>query len=159
MASAAPKTPFDVMRRANSLSPVERTALERCSQAADNGEQITRAAICQAIGSDNHEGGTGPGVLNRLEDKGHIKRTFYQRGVQVCIVASGKCTAAPRNTATHWRHRDPVPTPAIQAVKQRSMTDAGMIEMIAKQTGMAIQDVLAELVQEALDARRLAHDC
>lgn len=158
MASAAPKTPFDVMRQANSLTAVERSALERCSQAAETGEQITRAAICQAIGSDNHEGGTGPGVLNRLENKGHIKRTFYQRGVQVCIVASGKCTAPPRNTAPHWRQRD-VATPTIQAIKQRSMTDAGMIEMIAKQTGMAIQDVLAELVQEALDARRLAHDC
>lgn len=156
---AVPKAPFEVMREAQSpLSPVERTALEWCKLAADNGQQVTRANICQAIGSDNHEGGTGPGVLNRLESKGYIKRTFYQRGVQVCVLSTGQCTAPPRNTAPHWRQRDPVPTPTIQAVRQKSQTAAGMIEMIVKQTGMAMQDVLAELVHEALDARRKQFD-
>jgi hypothetical protein len=156
---AAPRTVFDVRRNAaEPLTPVERTALEWCRHAAENGEPVTRADICRAIGSDNHEGGTGPGVLNRLERKGYIKRTFYQRGVQVCITATGQCTATPMSTATHWRHRD-VPTPTIQAVRERSMTGAAMIEMIAKQTGAQFQDVLAELVHEALEARKAQHDC
>lgn len=157
---SAPRTAFEVRRTANlPLTPVEQTALEWCRRAAENGEPITRADICRAVGSNNHEGGTGPGILNRLEAKGYIKRTFYQRGVQVCIVDSGLCTAPPRNQSPHWRQRGPVPTPAIQAVRQKSMTDAGMIEMIAKQTGQSFQDVMADLIHEALEARRLAHDC
>lgn len=154
-----PRTAFDVRLEANSLSPVERAAFEHCVEMAEQGEQITQMTIMRAIGSQNTTGGTSAGVLNRLEAKGRIKRTFHQRGVQVCIVGTGQCTAVPSNTATHWRNREPVATPTIQAVRERSITDAGMIEMIAKQTGAALQDVLTELVHEALDIRRAQYDC
>lgn len=143
----APSTAFAVRQEVNSLTPVERTALEWCKRAAANGEQLTRADVCRAIGSNNHEGGTSAGVLNRLEAKGHIKRTAYQRGVQVCITATGQCTALPRNTAPHWRQRtEMVPTPAIQAIRERSKPIAAMIEAEARMSGKSHSEFLADLV-------------
>lgn len=157
--ASAPQTPFDVRRQANSPSPVEQAALDHCVEMAEQGQRITQMSIMQAIGSQNTTGGTSAGVLNRLENKGHIKRTFYQRGVQVCIVATGKCTAVPPNTALHHTLREKVPTPTIQAVRQRDISDAEMVERIAKQSGMPIQEVLALAVHDGLERWRLAHDC
>lgn len=157
---AAPRTVFEARLQAQKpLTAVEQVALELCARFAEEDRQITQEAIREEVGSVNFTGSTSAHILNRLEEKGFIRRTFYQRGVQVCVVATGKCTAQPPNMAEHWRRRCPVPTPTIQIVREKSITDARMIEMIAKQTGTALQDVLAELVHEALDARRLAHDC
>jgi hypothetical protein len=143
---AAPRTAFEVRHEANSLTAVERTALDWCKRAAENGEQLTRADVCRAIGSNNHEGGTGPGVLNRLEAKGHIKRTFYQRGLQVCVTETGQCTAPPRNTAPHWRHRtETIPTPAIQGFRERAKPVAAMIEAEARLLGKSLTDFLSDL--------------
>ena len=122
------------------LSPVERTALDFIRKRAAAGLQVTRADIAMAIGSQNLWGGTAPGVLNRLEQKGYITRTFYQRGLQVCDVATGQCTAAPNSTATHWRHRtDRVPTMPGHALRERSLPAAQVIEAEARKHGYDLQ--------------------
>ena len=134
------------------LSPVERTALDYIRKQAREGKQVTRADIAVAIGSQNLWGGTAPGVLNRLEEKGYITRTFYQRGLQVCDVESGLCTAAPASRATHWRLRQEcVPTPPLHIVRQRAPTRAGIIENEARRHSMSMQDFLMDLIDNGLE--------
>jgi hypothetical protein len=129
------------------LTVTESIALECVRQIAREQRQATNAEICAAIGSENYEGGTAPGVLRRLEEKGYVSRTMYQRGFQVRIVATGEQTAPPRNTAPHWRTRsDHPPAPAIQAIRERAKPIAAMIEAEARMSGKHHADFLADLV-------------
>lgn len=143
-----PKNPFDVRYKANqTLTTVERIALEHCLERAQNGEPATHVSISAAIGSQNTAGSTAAGVLGRLEAKGYIERHIYQRGVQVCIVGTGQCTAPPTNTAPHWRFRtEQVPAPTIQAIRERSKPIAAMIEAEARNLGKPLSEFLADLV-------------
>lgn len=136
-----------------SLSAVEKTALEFCQQRAREGKPVTRADIAVAIGSQNLWGGTAPGVLNRLEAKGFITRTYYQRGVQVCIAETGECTAPPASRATHWRNREePVQSPPLHALRYgRNPTAVRIIEHEAVQSGKSMQDFLMDLVFNGLE--------
>lgn len=134
------------------LSPVERTALEFIRERAEAGLPVTRADIAMAIGSQNLWGGTAPGVLNRLEEKGYITRTFYQRGLQVCDIASGKCTAPPASRATHWRHRtDRVPTLPVRTVRERSAPAAFVIESEARRAGIDFHEFQMQLLVNGLE--------
>lgn len=134
------------------LSAVEKTALEFCAARAKEGKPVTRAEIAVAIGSQNLWGGTAPGVLNRLEQKGYITRTYYQRGVQVCIAETGECTAPPACRATHWRHRDePVQTPPVHQLKQRRPHATRIIEQEATKAGISMHDFLQDLVFNGLE--------
>jgi hypothetical protein len=124
------------------------------------GEPVTRADICVAVGSSNHEGGTGPGILNRLESKGYIERKVFQRGVQVCIVATGQCTAPPPCTVPHWRTiTERPPSPAIHQVAERDMTLARWIETEARATGRNMADFLVELVRRGAQDYRADKEC
>lgn len=150
MATAARKV--DRIDVSQMLSPVERTALEFIRKQAAEGKQVTRADIAIAIGSQNLWGGTAPGVLNRLEEKGYITRTFYQRGLQVCDVETGQCTAPPASRAVHWRHRpERVPTMPLHAVRDRNMPVAHVIEAEARRQGKSLQDFQMELLLNGLD--------
>ena len=152
MATAARKIDRIDVGDSPSLSPVESTALEFIRQRAQQGLPVTRADIAIAIGSQNLWGGTAPGVLNRLEAKGYITRTFYQRGLQVCDVDSGLCTAPPASRATHWRLRDEnVQTPPIHQVRQRNVPKAQIIEREARAAGVALPDFLQDLVWNGLE--------
>lgn len=135
------------------LSAVEKTALEFCQRRAAEGKPVTRADIAMAIGSQNLWGGTAPGVLNRLEAKGYITRTYYQRGVQVCIAETGQCTAPPASRATHWRHREePVQTPPLHALRNgRRPSAVRVIESEAAASGKCMQDFLMDLVYNGLE--------
>lgn len=129
------------------LTPVEKVALNFLKGRASQGSPVSRADIVEAIGSQNWLGGTAAGILNRLEEKGLITRTFFQRGVQVCIVETGQCTAAPTCTAPHWRNRtENVPAPAIQAVRERVPTVLEMAEKAAKLEGCDTQTMLHHFV-------------
>jgi predicted MarR family transcription regulator len=146
----------DVRRNAvagsNDLSPVERTALEFIRKRAAENKPVTRADIAIAIGSQNLWGGTAPGVLNRLEAKGHITRTYYQRGLQVCDVKTGKCTAAPASRATHWRQRtEDVQTPPLHALRQRRPALTRVIEQEASKLNIALPDFLMDLVANGIE--------
>jgi hypothetical protein len=160
MASAVPKTPFDV-RRGVGLTTVERIALEHCEQRAKLGEPVTQLSVMAAIGSQNTTGGTSAGILNRLENKGVITRKAYQRGVQVCIVATGKCTAPPPCTVPHWRTvTDRAPLPAIQQVRIRDITLAQWIENQARQLGRDYLDFATELLRRgAQDYKADQEEC
>jgi predicted transcriptional regulator len=159
MASAAlksvPKTPFEVRRDAGDsrpLSAVEKTALEFCRQRAEQGLPITQVDLTIAIGSQNWTGSTAAGLLNRLEEKGYIKRNFYQRGVQVCMTDTGACTAEPPSRATHWRLREqPVQTPTIQALRERHPKLTRIIEHEAAMSGKHMQEFLMDLVANGLE--------
>jgi hypothetical protein len=152
MASAAVRETNELRSRGFTLSnppltPTENIALEALKQIASENRRATKAEICAAIGSDNYEGGTAPGVVNRLEDKGYVTTNRFQRGFQVCIVATGQCTALPTDTTPHWRLRtDSVPTPAIQSVRERSKPIAAMIEAEARLLGKSLSDFLGDLV-------------
>lgn len=140
------------MRGQPGLSPVERTALEFIRSKAEAGEPVTRADIAIAIGSQNLWGGTAPGVLNRLEAKGYITRTFYQRGLQVCDVTTGKCTAPPASRAVHWRNREErVATMPGHELRKRSMPAGLLIEHEARKAGKSLQDFQMELILNGLE--------
>ena len=130
------------------LSSVERAALEHCEKAAACGDPVTQMSVMQAIGSQNTTGGTSAGVLGRLEAKGYIERHVYQRGVKVCIVATGQCTAEPECTVPHWRTlKDRAPVPAIHQIRQRDMSLAQWVETEARRTNRDCLDFLQELVR------------
>lgn len=144
MASAA-QSPSEQNRPP--LTPTESIALECLKQIASEGRRVTNAEICAAIGSDNHEGGTGPAVISRLEQKGYITRNQFQRGCQVCIVDSGICTIPPQNTAPHWRKRtERVPTPTIRQISETTRIIATQIEIESRAVGKHYSDFLADLV-------------
>ncbi len=145
---AAPQTPFDVMRDVGGhLSAAERAALAVCQRFADEAKRITQYDICEAIGSENWNGGTMAGILNRLEAKGYITRTIYQRGVQICIASTGKCTIPPENQQPHWRLRtDRTPAPAIQSVRQQAPNEAKEIEADARDRGRSLHQHMMDLV-------------
>jgi hypothetical protein len=133
------------------LTTVERYALEHCVDQARSGRPVTQMTISAAIGSHNVAGSTAAGVLNRLEAKGYITRQAFQRGVQVCIVESGLCTAPPPCTVPHWRAiTERVPTPAIHHLRQRDMTAAQWIETEARRIGRDHLDFLQELVRRGM---------
>lgn len=147
MASAAPKTPFDVRRAAReALTPIELRVLDICDRAAREGRELDSIEdMRMALGALSYS--TVPGIMKRLEAKGYISRTVYQRGRQVCITATGKCTAAPNNLAPHWRFRtDNAPVPAIQAFRERAKPIAAMIETEARLMGKSLTDFLGDLV-------------
>lgn len=127
------------------LTPIERIALECLKQIAGDGRQATQAEILAAIGSQAVA--TAPGIVRRLEQKGYITRSQFQRGFQVCIVETGQCTTPPHDTSPHWRLRtDRPPTPAIQSVRDRSKPIAALIEAEGRVLGKHHSDWLADLV-------------
>lgn len=142
------KTPADIMRDVRcELTPIEAAVLSACDRAARSGSPIHQVDIAAAAGSSALWGGTAPGILKRLETKGYITRSVYQRGVQVCIVSTGQCTSPPANTAPHWRARtEAVATPAIQAVRERSQSTFMQMEEDARKRGKAMSQHLADLV-------------
>lgn len=136
------------------LSHIERAVLSICEQAANAGRPLeSNDDIMEALTScgfylSAYGGGTIPGIMERLQRKGFIERIKYQRGRQVCITATGKCTAPPACTAPHWRLRpknDPIPTPAIHKVRERAPM-AQQIELEARRLGKSMSDFLADLV-------------
>jgi SOS-response transcriptional repressor LexA len=144
---AVPQSQFAVRHAArNALTPIEQRVLEICDRAAEEGRELdSTESMTAAIGATGVS--TIPGILKRLEAKGYIDRTVYQRGRRVCIAATGKCTIPPRNTAPHWRERtDRVQTPAIQAVRDRAKPVAAMIEAEARLLGKSLTDFLGDLV-------------
>lgn len=144
---AVPKRPFDVARNvAARLSPIEREVLRLCERAAAEGRLLESIEeMRHGLGALSYS--TVPGIMKRLEAKGYISRKVFQRGRQVCITATGQCTAPPSNTAPHWRFRvETPPTPAIQAVRERARSMAELIESEARQLGKPLSVFLADLV-------------
>lgn len=144
---ASPQTPFDMMRSAATapLSPIERTVLKHCERAASAGEPAPSIEQLSAIIGANGVS-TVPGIMKRLEAKGYISRTIYQRGRVVCISATGQCTAPPPSLAPHWRTRsEQVPSPAIQSVRDKCKSVSAMIEAEARQRGCSLAALLADL--------------
>jgi len=134
------------------LSPVEKTALDYIRECIRTKSRVTQLGIMHAIGSQNTTGGTSAGVLKRLEDKGYITRTFYQRGLQVCDAETGECSIPPTCRTTHWRKRkEDCPTPPIHIVRNRAPNLAGLVEAEARKSGMALQDFLMDLVYNGLE--------
>jgi hypothetical protein len=147
MLMTVPRTATDVRKAANApLTTIERIAMECLRQIASEGRQATLIELCAATGLNYQTGGV-PAILKRLEDKGYIKRTVFQKGMIVCIPSLNICTAPPQDKSPHWRQRtERVPTPTIQAVRERNKPIASMIEAEARQLGKAPAEFLADLV-------------
>jgi SOS-response transcriptional repressor LexA len=145
MASLAPKTPFEVYR-SSSLSPIERDVLLLCEEAARHGQPAPSIEeLTCAIGATGVS--TVPGIMKRLEAKGYITRQIFQRGRTICITSTGQCTLPPHDRTPHWRTRtEQVPTPAIQAVREKVKPVAAMIEAEARLLGKSLSDFLGDLV-------------
>ena len=142
-----PRSLAEVRRRANEpLTAIEKHVYELCVVAANEGRELEPTdAIMERVGATGVA--TIPGVLKRLEAKGYITRTIYQKGRRVCITASGKCTLPPRNTAPHWRQRkETVPAPAIHHVRERAKPLAHMIEAKARSFGKPLHEFLMDCV-------------
>jgi len=151
---AAPRSPVDV-RRDIPLSAVEAIALRYCAEAIAAGQQITQDGLCAAVGGSG--GGTAPTILKRLEEKGFITRKIFQRGVQVCITATGQCSLPPRDTSPHWRLRsESVPAPTPQTLRNEKIGSA--IEADAKARGVTLQNHLHDLVYIGHHAYREERD-
>jgi hypothetical protein len=133
---------------AGELSQIERDVFAICIAAASENRPLDSTE--EIMGKLNLGGfSTVPGVLLRLEQKGMIARTVYQKGRQVRIIATGQCTAAPANTAPHWRNRDrseDPPVPAIHLVREKAQSAAMLIEQEARRLGKPMTDFLADLV-------------
>ena len=143
------ETPVELQRRIGAeiaLTPIERRVLSFCQSAAAEGRQLEPVeTIMKAIGAQSYS--TVPGIMRRLEQKGYITRTVYQRGRTVCIAATGQCTLPPSNLAPHWRFRtDNVQTPAIQQLRQKMPDAATLIEQEARRLGKHMTDFLGDLV-------------
>lgn len=128
------------------LTAIENVAYEALKQIANEGRRATQPELCAATGV-GYQTGALPAILKRLEEKGHITRQVFQRGMTVCIVETGQCTAAPECTVPHWRSiTDRPPTPAIHQVRQHDMSIARWIETEARTKGRNMADFLVELV-------------
>jgi SOS-response transcriptional repressor LexA len=144
---AAPKTQFEVRRRANeSLTAVEQRVYEICVRAAEEGRELDSIEdMRMELGALSYS--TIPGIMKRLEEKGYISRTIYQKGRRVCITSSGQCTTDPSNTAPHWRLRtEKVPAPAIHQIRERAKPLAQMIEAKARSLGKPVHEFLMDCV-------------
>lgn len=130
------------------LTAIERAVFDFCERAAREGRPLEPTeTIMEAIGATGSA--TIPGILKRLERKGYISRTIYQRGRKVCITATGQCTLPPNDTSPHWRLRDrsqDAPAPAIQQTRQRDLSLFAMIEQAARAEGKPITEFLVDLV-------------
>lgn len=152
---AVARTPFDVRRQVSQpLSPVEQAVLDICQRAAAEGRQLDSIEdMRMELGALSYS--TVPGVMKRLEEKGYITREIYQRGRRVCITATGQCTVPPSCTAPHWRNRtENVPSPAIQAVREKSQSLSSWLEAKARREGKSIADMLMDCVYAGANALR-----
>ena len=135
------------------LSDTERVCLECLKQIASEGRIANQYEICAAIGTENTNGGTVAGVVNRLVSKGHVERIGgpLQKSMWLRIVATGQTTAEPRDKTPHWRYRkEAVPSPAIHHIRQRSKTIAQRIEEKARKLGKPVSEYLMDLVYVGL---------
>jgi hypothetical protein len=154
---AAPRTATEVRIQARrALVGLEIAAYAHCVAAAERGDAVTQNSINEAIGSYNSTGSTATGVLNRLVDAGYITKTSSQRGVEVCIVASGLCSARPRCQTPHWREifeRCVDSTPTLPKHKIATVPNL----MAYLNTMMREENLTLEAAQISLMSRGMAH--
>jgi hypothetical protein len=148
------------MRKADlpALTGVEMVALDFLTDAANAGRQVTQQQLAIAVGSQSPNSGTAPGILKRLENKGRIRRKYFQRGVQVCIVATGQCTAEPACKAPHWREianksETITPVMAIHQVEAEVPNIAAYIHMMMREENMSYQSASIALLSRGIAHR------
>lgn len=128
------------------LSRSERIVYEALVGAAERMEPCPKNEDLAELAGFNSLGGIAD-LISRLEKKGLIDAERFQRTRQVCIVATGKCTSRPLNTAPHWRNRPPETLrPAPHTIAERRPNMAAEIMSWANQRGVSLSDALADLV-------------
>lgn len=98
-----------------------------------------------------------PGIMERLEAQGLIRRETFQRSRRVTIVASGQSTATPRNAAPHWRDRPRtarIPTPTPHALRHAKPDVGEEIMAWARARNLPYADALADLVWVGWEVER-----
>ena len=128
------------------LSECERVVYDALVSAANDADFCPKNEDLAEMAGFNSLGGMAD-LVSRLENKGLIEVRRFQRSRQVGIVASGKWTARPINTAPHWRDRPPETLrPAPHVVNQRKPNMAAEIMSWASKRGVTLSDALADLV-------------
>lgn len=138
------------------LTPVERQIYEMCVTAANEGRELDSTEIMATrIGANSFS--TVPGILKRLERKGWITRSVFQKGRQVCIVQSGRCTIAPPDQTPHWRlivdrSKDSTPTIARHTIAQTVPALMTYLDRMMREENLTLQ-----AAQIMLMSRGMAH--
>jgi hypothetical protein len=138
------------------LTPIEQRVYDICVAAADAGRPLDSGeAMTEMIGAAGVS--TVPGILKRLERKGWITRSVFQRGRQVCITATGRCTVPPRDQTPHWRtvydkSRDSTPTQPRHTIAQTMPTLMTYLDKMMSEENMTFATA-----QIALMARGMQH--
>lgn len=138
------------------LTPVEQQIFEMCYAAAEEGRELdSTEAMATRIGANSFS--TVPGILKRLERKGWISRSVFQKGRQVCITATGRCTIAPRDTTPHWRRivdrsKDSTPTLPRHTVARTVPTLMTYLDKMMREENLTL-----EAAQITLMARGMQH--
>lgn len=86
------------------IPPIELNLLAICERSAAQGRELPcNKQIVEELGAGGPS--TIATALKRLEGRGLVRRTIFQRGRVIQIVATGEITAQPRCTQPHWRER------------------------------------------------------
>lgn len=139
------------------LTPVEQRIYEMCVAAANEGRELDSTEVMATkIGANSFS--TVPGILKRLERKGWISRSVFQKGRQVCIKASGRCTVAPRDQTPHWRliverSKDSTPTLPRHTVAHNMPTLMSYIDRMMREENLTLQGAQITLMARGMQHR------
>jgi SOS-response transcriptional repressor LexA len=139
------------------LTPIERSIYEMCVAAANENRPLDSTEVmAEAIGANSYS--TVPGILKRLEKKGWITRSVFQKGRQVCITATGRCTVPPRDQTPHWRliyakSKDSTPTLPRHTVAQTVPGLMAYIEKMMREENLTFQTAQVALMSMGVQLR------
>jgi len=87
------------------MTPIQAKTLEILTEAATAGKRCPKnAELVEMVGL--HGAATGPHILRKLEQLGHISVERFQCSRVVTIVKTGLSTAGNPNATPHWRDVD-----------------------------------------------------
>jgi SOS-response transcriptional repressor LexA len=139
------------------LTPVERQIYEMCVKAAEENRELDSTEIMATqIGANSYS--TVPGILKRLERKGWISRSVFQKGRQVCVTATGRCTVPPRDQTPHWRllydrSRDSTPTLPGHTVARMVPTLMTYLDRMMREENLTLQSAQLTLMARGAQHR------
>lgn len=149
MTDEQPASPPARVPLPGTLYPSHILAFRYIEAAANEGRYVTAADLDAAIGSENVAGSTQAQACRALERAGLIATAKFQRGRQFTVLATGRKTAAPRNTTPHWRTVKPprrLPSLAPEAIRRSEPDLARQMLRAAREEGMSMPELLLELV-------------
>lgn len=132
----------DLTERERIVFDAMNAAAEACLPAPKH-DELNELIGCTSTSSS-------PTIVRRLEEKGLIQVERFQRTRQVCIVATGKCTAIPMGSHAHHVARGigkdtPVPSPQTMKAREPDLFRAIAVDAGAHNVPLVefMQDMMA----------------